>query len=83
MKNIIRKIKNYFLMLELKNNSFMFGGHNESMVNIIDKRFLSSEEVEQVKEWRKEGKIVEVGTWSVVGHCGRYTETTYRYKSNA
>lgn len=68
-------------MLELRRNDFCFMGYQNSGVRIFGKRFLSPEEVETVKTWKEQGKIMENGTWSVTGHGGVYTVAKFRYKS--
>lgn len=82
MKNIIHKIKVYFLKQELKNcGRFFIGGYQRGMVRITGRRFLHDWEVDQVHKWEDEGKIIEDGFQTIISpHGQRYTDQMYSWK---
>jgi hypothetical protein len=83
MKELIHKIKVYFLRKELQRcGRFWIGGYNNEMVRITGKRYLRDWEVDQVHTWKQSGKIIEDGVDLVQSTAtGRiYTSKMYSWK---
>jgi hypothetical protein len=54
---LIRKIKTFFLIFELRATSFLIGGYKDSMVYTGD-RYLEQWEVKVVHKLRTKGKVI-------------------------
>jgi hypothetical protein len=78
---ILRRTKEFFLKIELRNNSFIIGGYKDGMVRINGKRFLNYDEVEMVHEYRKYGLLTDAGEWNIASPNGNeYSKKLYRLK---